>query len=304
MQPLLSVTICAHNPRRDYLDQVLKALASQTLPLQNWELLLIDNASEAALALEIDLSWHPQSRHIREDKLGLTSARLRGISEATAEILVFVDDDNVLDADYLEIALRIGKEWPALGAWGGQVLPKFEETPPEWTRPYWYLLAIKEVDRDQWSNVFEAGTDPHGAGMCVRKNVAEKYADLVLNDSERTRLGRKGQALLCCEDTDMAFVACDIGLGMGLFVSLKLTHLIPAKRLEERYLLRLAESSSYSYVIQRSFRSGTKSLKNPSKIREVFYKFYHLTNLSTFERKILTAQREGMNSAIRELLSI
>ena len=92
----LSVIICTHNPRSDYLSRVLQALDSQSLSKESWELLLIDNASEKILSTEIDLSWHPNSRHIREEQLGLTPARLRGIKESVGEILIFVDDDNVL----------------------------------------------------------------------------------------------------------------------------------------------------------------------------------------------------------------
>jgi hypothetical protein len=40
-----SVVICTHNSRLIYLRRVLEALRSQTLPLEQWELLLIDNAT-------------------------------------------------------------------------------------------------------------------------------------------------------------------------------------------------------------------------------------------------------------------
>ena len=36
-----------------------------------------------------------------------------------------------------------------------------------------------------------------------------------------------------------------MNLGVGLFVSLKLTHLIPKNRLQEDYLVRLAEGISF-----------------------------------------------------------
>lgn len=136
MKPKLSVILCTHNPRPDYLARTLSALQIQTLALEQWELLLVDNASEQILASTIDLSWHPQSRHIRENQLGLTPARLRGIQEATSETLVFVDDDNVLNADYLEIALSISQTSPIIGAWGGQIRAEFEVPPPVWAEPY------------------------------------------------------------------------------------------------------------------------------------------------------------------------
>ena len=97
--PAIAVIICTHNPRPDYLTRVLDALKAQTLPKEEWELLLVDNASTERLAETWELSWHPRARQIREDELGLTPARLRGIRESGGDCLVFVDDDNVLTTD-------------------------------------------------------------------------------------------------------------------------------------------------------------------------------------------------------------
>ena len=47
------------------------------------------------------------------------------------EILIFVDDDNVLDPNYLSRAAQLASNWPILGAWGaGLILPEFEVEPP------------------------------------------------------------------------------------------------------------------------------------------------------------------------------
>jgi glycosyltransferase involved in cell wall biosynthesis len=301
MQPILSVIICTHNPRRNYLHRVLTALQKQTLPLEYWELVMVDNSSDTILASEIDLSWQPQAHHVREDKLGLVYARLRGIRESTAETLVFVDDDNVLDPQYLEIALRISKDYPLLGAWGGQAIPEFEETPPEWTKPYWHLLAIREFEDDCWSNLLNGETDPHGAGMCIRKTVAEKYAAIAINDAKRSQLDRRGNLLLCCGDTDMAYVACDLGLGVGRFTSLKLLHLIPATRLQKDYLLRVEEGSNYSVMILRSFRTKTLPLLQQS-WRSSLYEFYRFWRKTPIDRQFYQASQRGKRLAIQELL--
>src|ERR1700693_2808936 len=95
----LSVIICTHNPRPEYFAKCIKALQTQTLSLDKWELLLIDNASDSAKAPRPDLAWHPRARLVCELRLGLTPARLRSIHEAISGLLVFVDDDNVLDSD-------------------------------------------------------------------------------------------------------------------------------------------------------------------------------------------------------------
>lgn len=256
----VSVIVCTHNPRRDYINKVLKNLKIQTLPLERWELLLVDNASDHLLSSEIDLSWHISSRYIREEELGLTSARIRGIKESTAETLVFVDDDNVLDSTYLEETLRISKDYPFIGAWGGQILPEFEAPPPDWLKPYEGYLGLREFNKDKWSNLLhQHETTPCGAGLCVRKVVADRYVEMLINNPQRQALDRKGKELSSCGDTDLAFTSCDIGLGTGLFKNLKLTHLIPASRFEKKYFMRLVEGITYSHTILDSIRGHQPS---------------------------------------------
>src|SRR5262249_43315055 len=128
---LASVIICAHNPKEGYLRKVLRALEAQTLDRSRWELLLVDNASKEALKAKWDLSWPPHGYHLREEKLGVSWARHCGIRGSHGEILVFVDDDNVVPSDYLEVAVSLGKEWHVLGTWGpGVISPEFEVEPP------------------------------------------------------------------------------------------------------------------------------------------------------------------------------
>src|SRR5580658_6827083 len=95
----ITVIVCTHNPRPDYLRRVLDGLNGQSFPKDRWEFLLIDNASKTPLAGTWDLSWHPNGRHVREEELGLTPARLRGIRETAGQQIVFVDDDNILDPE-------------------------------------------------------------------------------------------------------------------------------------------------------------------------------------------------------------
>jgi glycosyltransferase involved in cell wall biosynthesis len=297
--PELTVIICAHNPNRVALERVLKALQAQTFPLEQWELLLVDNASAPPLASAIDLSWHPHARHLQEEQLGLTPARLRGIEASQAEVLVFVDDDNVLADDYLEVTNRIAQEWSILGAWGGQIQPEFETPPPDWTKPYWKMLAIRQVARDRWSNLPQFhNTAPCGAGMCVRKAVAEQYANLVQVDSRRRRLGRRGDILTSCEDSDLAFTASDMGLGTGLFVALKLTHIIPTARLQEDYLLRLVKGLAYSSTLLHALR-GTLPI-SPCRSQRLI-RFYSRWRMNARKRAFHDASQAGKDLAMQEL---
>ena len=257
----LSVIICTHSPRPHYFNRTLEALRAQTLPKDQWELLVIDNRSTDPLQDRTDLSWHPDSRIVREETLGLTPARLAGIKGAKGELFVFVDDDNVLDEDYLEQALKIAQAHPFLGAWSGQCRGGFEKPPAEWTRRYWGNLVIREFDRDVWSNLPRLGeTMPCGAGMVVRAAAAREYLRLTETGERGFQLDRAGGSLLSGGDNDLAACAIDIGMGMGLFTALKLTHLIPPERFTEAYLSKLAEGIYISSVVLAHVRGDQAEL--------------------------------------------
>jgi hypothetical protein len=297
----ISVAICTHNPRADFLTRALAGLKTQTLPMGDWEFLIIDNASREPLSASWDLSWHPRAKVIREEKLGLTPARLRAISEARSQLLVFVDDDNVPAEDYLEQALRLGGEWPMLGAWGGSIVPSFEVEPPAWAGPYLRYLALREVREDKWSNLTDnPGLMPWGAGMCVRREVALEYARRLAADPVRLALDRRGQALPSCGDSDFAMTACDMGLGTGLFRALRLTHLIPAGRLQEAYLLRLMQGMAYSLAILQALRGPPPGW--PSWARRLWG---HLSALRRGPREFRfhRASQRGLRAALKEVAS-
>ena len=283
-KPAVSVVMPTHNPRMDYLRRVLEALRAQTLPREQWELLVVDNGSRVPLKAaershcdrdhfdilkeaeaagtnskitkfemvnaELELGWHPHARIVREERLGLTAARLRGFAETKGELIVLVDDDNVLDADYLEQAVRIAEEFPFLGSWSGQSMLEFEDPalrPPEMLRS---LLLERHLDCDYWSNDrHHTKSDPYGAGMCVRRVVAEAYTSKLASEPKRMELDLSGEDLLYGGDLDLAFAGLDIGLGKGAFQRLKFTHLIPKSRCSTDYLMRAEEGHAHSEVI-------------------------------------------------------
>lgn len=298
-KPEISVIICAHNPRLDYFKRVLQSLKTQTLEQTVWELLIIDNASHCPIETITDLSWHPAAKIIQEPTLGLTPARLRGICESVGETIVFVDDDNVLDQGYLEQVMTISGQWRILGAWGGQIRPEFEEQPPEWTKPYWRYLAIHEFARDKWSNLaHQYETTPCGAGLCIRRSVAERYLEMVVLDPKRAKLGRTGRSLTSCEDIDIAFIACTIGLGTGRFISLKLTHLIPKQRLQEEYLLRLVKGIAYSSTVLSALWGKLPAYTSRS---QRLLQFYSRWRMDARSRRFYQASQAGKQLALEEI---
>lgn len=278
------MVICTHNPREDYLRRTIGALRAQTMPLDCWEFLLIDNASAVPLAAKWDLAWHPQGRHVREMEVGLTAARLRGIREARGELLVFVDDDNLLCPDYLMVADRIKSAIPFLGVWGaGRLEPEFETQPALNLAPQLPLLALRSVSAILWSNnTGDYEVTPWGAGLCVKRRVAEHYQKLVEQLNMTQLLDRRGQALFCGGDDLFSWASVAMGYGFGLIPCLHITHLISSGRLKPEYFVRLIHDHAFSHGILKYLLTG----RSPKSIG--LFRYGHL---------VLHGLRNGLFSA-------
>jgi len=248
---LCSVIICTHNPRRNFFDRVLEGLRKQTLSHDSFELVVVDNLSDPGVLTHVDLSWHPNYKIVVEEELGLTMARLRGFRESRGEIIVFCDDDNILNENYLEQALLIAGLYPFLGAWGGQCEGEFEVFLPGWANEgFFRSIGVRSVKEIQWSNLLNHCC-PVGAGMVLRRQVADAYIRKVQSDPMQIKLGRSGSSLMSCEDIALANVASEIGMGTGLFPALILKHLIPRERLTLEYYERLTEGITASLILLR-----------------------------------------------------
>jgi len=301
--PELSVIICTHNPNPAFLRRVLAAVQAQTLPLEQWELLLVDNASHEPLAPAWDLSWHPYGRHVREARLGLTPARLRGIAEARSGLLIFVDDDNLLRGDFVAKALEISREYPWLGAWGGNVVGEFEQPVPGWARPHLQALALRDVDRDYWSNyLVDNRSLPFGAGLCVRQAVAKAYERALAARPASMDLDRKGTSLVSAGDIDLAMTAYDAGYGTGMFQRLHTTHLIPKARLTVDYLCRLLEGIEYSTHLLRNQRNADYAPAGRSGL-DRWLRLYQVWRLPEPIKSFARAQSRGLAKARAEISS-
>jgi glycosyltransferase involved in cell wall biosynthesis len=293
----LSLIICTHNPRTDYLSRTLEGLKAQDMPFGDWELLLVDNASTVAVKSRFDIRWHPNIVYLHESELGLTPARLCGIRHAQGELLLFVDDDNILEPNYVRDSIRIGEEYSHLGVWGGQQTGEFEVDPPPHILPHLEMLAIRSVSRAKWSNLYSWETTPAGAGMVIRAAIAQVYLKKSVENTLMQGLDRKGNSLASGGDIDMAYTAIDMGFGAGLFPDLQLTHLIGKARLTEEYMLRIRYGITYSGIIVEHLRGIERPVPVQSSVRAVIGKLYHRLTQSPFEYRMMMANRDAIDRA-------
>ncbi len=250
----ISVIIPAHNPDPVRLQRVLKALQVQTLANSDWEVLLVDSASEPALQPEDLIKILPQLQVLRLSVPGLTTARLAGVSQARGEFVVFVDDDNEISRDYLELAVGFMNKHPQVAALGGRIVGEFPEGTPRWVHDFQDNLAIRDFGKttlvadcsyDQYGKIIYPEFAPVGAGVVLRKQQLLEFAE----ETGQKMDDRTGASLSSSGDNDIIFFLLIRGWQVSYFPALSLTHIIPAARTTRNYLARLRAGIFYSWVL-------------------------------------------------------
>jgi GT2 family glycosyltransferase len=129
-KPLVSVIIPTHN-RSEALAQTLSELAKQQFD-KPWEVIVVNNRSTDDTDEVVRSQAFPVSLRLvhRDDKSGPGAARNAGAAEALGDYLLFMDNDILVEQDFVE------RHWNALvshpGCWiGGRIvnLPEQERTP-------------------------------------------------------------------------------------------------------------------------------------------------------------------------------
>lgn len=254
--PRVSVVLSTHRPDTGRLRRTLAGLRAQTLPVERWECLLVDNASAPPVDLAPLADVAPQNlRILREAELGLTAARRCGLRTARGELAVLVDDDNVLAPDYLANAFSLFEAHPRLGAAGGPSRPEFEQPPAPWAREFFPLLALRDLGPEvliqglarapgQTHWLYPACA-PIGAGMVLRRSALDRWLEPAASPAISDR---RGAALTSGGDNDIVLSVLHAGWDVAYFPGLALTHLIPAARLQPDYLARLNHGIQQSWM--------------------------------------------------------
>ncbi len=103
-KPLLSIITINYN-QAETTRQFLESARGLTYP--NYEIVVVDNASEPALHTQLDSTAYPHLRLIRSEiNLGFTGGNNLGIDQARGDYFFIVNNDTELNAMLLELLLQ------------------------------------------------------------------------------------------------------------------------------------------------------------------------------------------------------
>ena len=256
---MLTVIICTYN-REKYIGNLLLALAKNDLPKPDYEIVLVDNnctdhTREICNAFALQ---HPDIsfRYVIETEQGLSAARNRGIKEAKGDILVYVDDDALVDANYLRAYAEHFATHPDTMAAGGPIEPLYENTvAPAWMTPYTKALLTGWLNYGNQVKPFPKERFPGGGNAAYRKEVFDKVG--LFN----TALGRKGGSLMGSEEKDIFDKMRALGMTIMYLPTSVLHHIIPQAKLEKPYFDKLTHQIGVSERQRTLAVSRTKYVK-------------------------------------------
>jgi glucosyl-dolichyl phosphate glucuronosyltransferase len=245
----VTIAIPTYN-RADFLRQTLAGIMAQQFPRDHFEVLLIDNNSRdhTRAVVEEFAAQHPAPRYIHEAQQGLDYARNRAITEARGEIIVFGDDDILVQPDWLaQMAVPLLADASArrIGAVGGEVIPVFPDGLPDWVREWHAPLAFRAD-----TGPLDPKHSPMGANLAFPKWV---FAEL---GSFHTALDRAAGNYFSGGDSEMIRRVRAAGLEVWFSPAAAVKHQMPASRTTFRYAARHAFDSARSRVIDRAGQPG------------------------------------------------
>ena len=235
MREGISVIVCCFNSEQR-IAETLRFLAGQKVSADlSWEVIVVNNASTDHTREVALKSWNSSASGIPFQVIdqplpGLAMSRQKGIEVSQYDSVIFCDDDNHFDTNYVSRAFSLLKVHSDVGIIGGWVRPKLHLHPGLWIKDFYPALAIgKQAEQDgyvEW--VF-------GAGMVIRKKVFsilhERNIRLLLSDRIGTKQTSGG-------DAEMCMATCFVGLKIFYSNSLILDHNISANRLTKKSFIK------------------------------------------------------------------
>lgn len=245
-----SFITCTYN-RAQYLGRTLESVCSQIYSSAEYEIIVVDNNSNdntLDVYKEYEAKYSDrQIKYFKETNQGFSFALNRAIKEANGDFLIFVDDDETVNPNHLELLEGHLTRHPDSVLAGSPVIPIYENGRPKWLSRFieraigGYFNKGKEVKKLKTANF-------PGTGHTIIKR--DLYATVGYYNTE---LGRSGTSLLGAEDKDMFHRLIEKGVECYYFPDIPIYHHIPAYKLSNSFFDKL------TYSIGKSERLRTLS---------------------------------------------
>src|SRR5687767_770717 len=246
-QPEVSVVIPTYN-RCELLRGAVLSLLQQDEERSSFEIIVVDNNSSddtRAVVESLMRSASVNIRYVHEQQQGNAYARNTGIQHAQGSIIAFIDDDVVVESNWIR-TLKTAFDEDDLSFVGGRILPRWSELPPTWlTCEHWSPLALLDYGPHELTI---SSANPLGlltANIALRRKVFQEVGPF------SPRLQRVKDGIGSLEDHEFLMRVCRKGKKGKYLPQLITTAVVDRERLSKRYHRRWHTGHGHFYAILR-----------------------------------------------------
>ena len=244
----ISLVIPTHN-RAAQLVAALESVVRQTLPADVWECVVVDNNSTDDTHSRFDAFARGHAafnlRRVDERRPGVSYARNRGLSEARAPLVAFIDDDERVNEGFLQAYLDFFDTHPDAVVAGGRIIADYPEGRPTWMSHFVEMPIANPMDFGPAVRPFPAGRVPGGGNMAFRRAGLQRFGGF------DPSLGRVNGELIGGEENDLFERLLRGGETIWYVPGAVMWHIIPPRKLTEDYFRRL----SYNVGVSQRLRA-------------------------------------------------
>jgi len=251
-----TIAICTWN-RKDLLDKTLEQMRQLEIPAgTRWEIVVVNNRctdnTDEILAKHTGLL---PVRRVFEDKQGQSHARNAAAIAAHGELIIWTDDDVLVDPQWLAEMLAAARSRPEYSFFGGPIEPWFEHDPPLWLLDNWPSIngafAFRDLGTEQFE--FDLKRLPYGANYAMRTKVQREFP-------YNPKLGRVATGEIRGEETDVLHKLLAAGHRGWWVPTSKVKHFIPAERLTLDYIRRFFHGIGQTEFIRKGSQANRQSI--------------------------------------------
>lgn len=243
----ISLVIPTHN-RAAQLLAALESVVRQDLPPGEWECVVVNNCStdDTRERFAAFAGAHPDCRLrlVDEPQAGVSYARNRGVREAGAPLLAFIDDDERICPGFLRAYADFFGAHPEAVVAGGRIVAEYPAGRPDWLSKYTEMPIANPMDFGSEVRPFPVHKVPGGGNMAFRR---EAFARCGGFDPS---LGRVGRELIGGEENDLFERLREAGQTIWYVPGAVMWHIIPPAKLTETYFRKLCRNVGVSQLVR------------------------------------------------------
>lgn len=249
----VSIIICTYN-RPKLLRSTLKSVVCIDFDANQYEIIVVDNGNNTQsqdVFESINLHAPCRMSYVKEENPGLSHARNKGVGLAQGKIVAFLDDDELVDTNWLKALIEPYSIDERIACVGGKIIPVF----PNNKYPKWYSKDIQGFfgGVDHGENIHEVNFPQEYIGG---GNMSFKRQLILESGMFNVRLGIIGASSYSGEENELALRIQNRGYKV-IYNPFAITyHQIESERISKQFLNKRLFQSGKSEIMYNPANRG------------------------------------------------